>query len=80
LASAGAFYDEMLTGVRVSILTNFVQEVCDIPETSTCYRDSVAERSLTKYLVKQSSVWLLLLTYNASTLVMCALCRLLHTA
>jgi len=52
VASAGAFYDEMLTGVRVSILTNFVQEVCDVPETSTCYRDSAAERSLTMYLVK----------------------------
>ena len=56
MASAGAFYDEMLVGVRVSVLTSFVQEVCDIPENFTCYRDRAAERSLTKFLVKRSSL------------------------
>lgn len=74
MALAGGFYDEMLAAVSVSVLTHFVLEVRDIPETSTCYKDSAAERSLTKFLVKQSSVWLVLLTYNASTLVMCTLC------
>jgi len=56
VASAVAFYEEMLADVRVAVLTNFVQEVRDVPETSTCYRDRAAERSLTKFLVKQSSI------------------------
>jgi len=45
VASAGALYEEMLADVRVAVLTNFEQEVRDFPETSTCYRDSAAERS-----------------------------------
>ena len=74
MVSAGAFYEEMLADARGAVLTNFVQEVRDVAETSTCYRDSAAERSLTKFLVKQSSVWLVLLTYTASSLVIRTLC------
>jgi hypothetical protein len=68
VVSARDFFDEMLAGVRVSVLTNFAQEVCDIPESSTRYRNSAAERSLTEFLVKQSSIWLVLMAYNALTM------------
>ena len=64
-------------GIRVPIIHMYTY---DILETFKCYRDRAAERSLTKFLVKQSSIWLVLLTHNASTLVICTPRLLLSSA